>query len=233
LPYFYYGNYYYNSTLLILIPGILLMLFAQWRVKRAYSRYSQIRTSGGQTAAQVAQQLLRQAGIGDDVSIEFIHGSLTDHYDPREHVLRLSADGSPQSIAAIGVAAHEVGHAIQHAEGYLPLKIRSAIYPLVNISSWIAIPLLMIGFFLEMSGLVTAALILYASILVFQFVTLPLEFNASARAKALLLSQGILTSGELEGAASVLNAAAMTYIASTLITFLQFLRLLSMARSRR
>jgi uncharacterized protein len=230
LPYYFYSSYYFTPSILIIVPGIVLLVLAQWRVRSAYGRYSQIVAQNGQTAAQIAHRMLHSANL-DDVNVEFIHGSLTDHYDPSSHVLSLSVDGSPQSIAAICVAAHEVGHAIQQAEGYFPLRVRSAIFPIVNVSSMVAIPLLILGFFLEINGLVIAALVLYASILFFQLVTLPLEYNASARAKA-LLADGILTTEEMAGANSVLNAAAMTYLAATLLTFLNFLRFVAMFRRR-
>ncbi len=226
---YYYG--YYGSSMLLLIPGILLMLWAQWRVRRTYNKYSQIAARSGLTATQASERMLQKAGLYD-VGIEYVRGSLTDHYDPRTRVLSLSVGGSVQSIAAIGVAAHEVGHAIQHAEGYLPLRMRTAIFPVVNISSMIAIPLLILGYYLGVNGLVTAALILYASMLFFQLVTLPVEYNASARAKA-MLADGILTPEEHEAASSVLNAAALTYLSAALVTFLQFMRLVSLTRSRR
>ena len=222
--------YYYNSSMLILIPGLVLMLLAQWRVRREFNRFSQIASANGQSAQQVARRLLDDAGLSD-VSIEHIDGTLKDHYDPSTHVLRLSGQGTSTSIAAIGVAAHEVGHALQQANGYVPMKVRNAIYPVVNISSLLAIPLLMLGFILEINELVIAALLLYASILFFQVVTLPLEYNASARSKV-LLGRGYLSEDELYGVGRVLNAAAMTYLASTLVTFLQFIRLLAFARSR-
>ncbi len=222
--------YYYNSSMLILIPGLVLMLLAQWRVRREFNRFSQIASANGQSAQQVARRLLDDAGLSD-VSIEHIDGTLKDHYDPSTHVLRLSGQGTSTSIAAIGVAAHEVGHALQQANGYVPMKVRNAIYPVVNISSLLAIPLLMLGFILEINELVIAALLLYASILFFQVVTLPLEYNASARSKVLLV-RGYLSEDELYGVGRVLNAAAMTYLASTLVTFLQFIRLLAFARSR-
>ena len=226
---YYFG--YYNSSMLILVPGILLMLWAQWRVRRAYNRFSQIEAKNGLTATQAAQQMLQGAGL-HDVGIEYVRGSLTDQYDPRTRILSLSVGESVKSIAAIGVAAHEVGHAIQHAEGYWLLRMRTAIFPVVNISSMIAIPLLILGYYLGVSGLVTAALILYASMLFFQLITLPVEYDASARAKA-MLADGILTPEEQEAAGSVLNAAALTYLSAALVTFLQFLRLVSITRSRR
>lgn len=227
----YFPYFYTNSSMLILIPGILLMLWAQWRVRSVYAKYSQITARSGQTATQIAKGMLQKADL-EDVGIEYISGPLGDHYDPRSRILSLSTSGSSQSVAAIGVAAHEVGHAIQHAQGYWPLKLRTSIFPVVNISSMLAIPLLVLGYALDSSGLVTAALVLYASMLFFQFVTLPIEFNASSRAKA-MLADGVLSPDELEMAGSVLNAAALTYLASALVTFLQFARLLSLSRSRR
>jgi hypothetical protein len=207
------------------------MIYAQTRVQREYRRYSQVQTQSGRTAEQVARRMLDDAGLRN-VSIEFIPGSLNDSYDPRTHVLRLSNMGASRSIAAIGVAAHEVGHAIQQAQNYAPLRVRTAIYPIVSVSAWIAIPLLMIGFALELGGLVTAALILYASLLAFQLITLPVEYNASARARE-LLANGYLDEVEMAGATRVLNAAALTYLAAALMTMLQFVRLLSLGRSRR
>ena len=223
--------YYWDSTILILLPGILLVLFAQIRVQSTFKRYQRVQTQRGVTAEQTARQLLDDAGL-QDVPIERVAGSLSDHYDPRSRTLRLSeVVAASTSVASVGVAAHEVGHAIQHAREYTPLTVRNAIYPVVNIASSLAIPLLLLGFVLELSGLVTAALILYASVLVFQLITLPVEYNASSRAKA-LLADGYLTHEEVRGAGKVLSAAAMTYLASTLMALLQFLRLVAIARSR-
>ena len=228
LPYF-----YYDWSIIILLPGLLICLLAQARVKSTFAKYQKVAAQQGAQAQQVARRLLDEAGL-QAVPIEVIGGQLSDHYDPRARVLRLSADvARSTSVASIGVAAHEVGHAIQHARSYTPLTLRNAIYPVVSLSSHLAIPLLIFGFILELSGLVTAALVLYAMVVVFQLVTLPVEYNASARARTLLAQSGALSGEEVAQAGKVLNAAAMPYVAATLMALLQFLRLLLIFANRR
>lgn len=220
-------GYYYGfdlSYLVLVVPAILLGLWAQARVQSTYARYSQVRAIRGITADQVARRILDANGLRD-VSIQRIAGSLTDHYDPRERVVRLSETvyGSP-SIAAIGVAAHEVGHAVQHATGYAPLKLRTAIVSVTNIGSTLSMPLILIGILLNSSRLALVGVALFGLVAVFQLVTLPVEFNASARAIETIESQGLLEEDETGGAKKVLRAAAMTYVAALLMSALQLLR---------
>ena len=224
--------YYFDRTMVLVLIGMVVVGFAQWRVNHAYKKNQQIQTHRGETGSQIARRLLDQAGL-QSIPIEVVGGKMSDHYDPRKHVLRLSAEvAGKATVASVGIAAHEVGHAIQHANGYAPLTVRDAIVPVVNVASQLAIPLLFVGFLLERGGLVTAALILYASVVVFQLITLPVEFNASNRAKALIAQSGGYTEEEQRGVSAVLSAAAMTYLASTFMALLQFLRLFLLTRNR-
>ncbi|MFR4008343.1 MAG: zinc metallopeptidase [Christensenellales bacterium] len=224
--------YYFDRTMILVLIGMVVVGFAQWRVNHAYKKNQQIQTHRGETGSQIARRLLDQAGL-QSIPIEVVGGKMSDHYDPRKHVLRLSAEVAGRAtVASVGIAAHEVGHAIQHANGYAPLTVRDAIVPVVNVASQLAIPLLFVGFLLERGGLVTAALILYASVVVFQLITLPVEFNASNRAKALIAQSGGYTEEEQRGVSAVLSAAAMTYLASTFMALLQFLRLFLLTRNR-
>lgn len=228
-------GYYYGidlTYLIIVVPAILLGLWAQLRVKSTYARYSQVRASRSITADQVARLILDDNGLRD-VPIQRVSGSLTDHYDPGKRVVRLSDSvyGSP-SIAAIGVAAHEVGHAVQHAVGYSPMKLRSAIVAVTNIGSSLSMPLILIGLLLNSSKLAMAGVALFSLVAVFQLVTLPVEFNASRRALATLESRDILTPQELSGARSVLTAAALTYVAALIQSLAQLLRLVILVNGR-
>ncbi|MGI6160625.1 MAG: zinc metallopeptidase [Christensenellales bacterium] len=229
-----YLPYFIDSTWLLLIPGILLSLWAQSRINSAYKTYSQISAARGITAAETAKAILRDAGI-NDVSIERSPGAgLSDHYSPREKVLRLSSGVySSSSIAALGIAAHEAGHAIQHKNGYFPIKLRNALAPVVNIGSTLAIPLLILGIALEAFELMYIGIFAFAGVVIFQLITLPLEYNASSRAMAALESGGYLNSDELHGSRKVLNAAALTYLAAALTAMLQLLRFILLARGRR
>ena len=223
---------YFDRTMILVLIGMVVVGFAQWRVNHAYKKNQQIQTHRGETGSQIARRLLDQAGL-QSIPIEVVGGKMSDHYDPRKHVLRLSAEVAGRAtVASVGIAAHEVGDAIQHANGYAPLTVRDAIVPVVNVASQLAIPLLFVGFLLERGGLVTAALILYASVVVFQLITLPVEFNASNRAKALIAQSGGYTEEEQRGVSAVLSAAAMTYLASTFMALLQFLRLFLLTRNR-
>ena len=229
-------GYYYGIDLtyiVLVLPAILLGLWAQMRVKSTYARYSQVRASRGVTADQVARLILDMNGLRD-VPIQRIAGSLTDHYDPRDRVIRLSDSvyGSP-SIAAIGVAAHEVGHAVQHATGYAPMKLRSAIVSVTNIGSTLSMPLILVGLVLNSSGLAMAGVALFGLVAVFQLVTLPVEFNASHRALVTLESRDILSQQEMQGARSVLTAAALTYVAALVQSLAQLLRLLILVGGNR
>lgn len=224
--------YYFDRTMILVLIGMVVVGFAQWRVNHAYKKNQQIQTHRGETGSQIARRLLDQASL-QSIPIEVVGGKMSDHYDPRKHVLRLSAEVAGRAtVASVGIAAHEVGHAIQHANGYAPLTVRDAIVPVVNVASQLAIPLLFVGFLLERGGLVTAALILYASVVVFQLITLPVEFNASNRAKALIAQSSGYTEEEQRGVSAVLSAAAMTYLASTFMALLQFLRLFLLTRNR-
>jgi len=217
---------YYDPTMIILIPAILLSLYAQAKVQGAYGRYSQVRASVGLTGAAVARQLLRQANI-DDVEVEMVPGKLTDHYDPRTKKLRLSPQVyQSSSIAALGIAAHETGHAIQHDVGYFPLAFRNNLAPVAQIGSNLAFPLLIFGLIIGSLNLAKLGVYAFVAVVLFQLVTLPVEFNASRRAIALLEGGGYLTREEVGPAKSVLSAAALTYVAAALSAVLSLVRLL-------
>ena len=222
-----------DPTFLLLIPALLLAVFAQMKVKSSFAKYSQIYAARGVSADTVSRILLDNFGL-QKVKVERVPGSLTDHYDPRSKVLRLSDSVSGNSsIAAIGVAAHEVGHAIQDKEGYAPLRFRNALVPLANIGSTAAFPLFLIGLFMSMEPLLNIGIILFAGVVLFHVITLPVEFDASARALKLLGNTGTLTKQELGGAKRVLTAASLTYIAATVMALAQLLRLLILANGRR
>lgn len=218
----------FDPTFVILIPAIIFSLWAQFKVKGTYAKYSDIRAAKGITADKVSRVLLDQFGLSG-IAVEHISGELTDHYDPSAKVLRLSDSvyANP-SIAAIGVAAHEVGHAIQDKEGYAFLRLRNSIVPLVNIGSFLSMPLLLLGLVLGSLRLFDFGILLFGGVLLFHLVTLPVEFDASARALKLLSNTGILTRDEIGGAKSVLDAAALTYVAALVMTVLQIVRLLAL-----
>jgi len=207
-------------------PGLLLSLWASFRVKSAFNKYSKVRSMRGLTGAEAAQEMLRYAGISN-VRILRAHGILSDHYNPLNRTLNLSeAVYDSNSIAAVGVATHEAGHAIQHARNYAPLWVRSALVPTANIGSGIGYFVMLIGLWMASTNMVLLGAVLFSAVLLFQIVTLPVEFNASSRAKALVLEDGIITAEERKGMDAVLNAAALTYVAaaiSTLLTLLYFL----------
>ncbi len=208
---------------LILGPGLLLAFYAQWRVKSSFHRGSQIPTQRGWTGAQVAQAILDAEGIRD-VGIEPVQGYLSDHYDPREKMLRLSPDVyHGRSLAAAGVAAHEVGHAIQHAHAYAPLSIRNAIVPMAGFGSNIGMLLLFVGIGFGLQKLALLGCALFTMVVLFQLINLPVEFNASSRARQVLLANGLTTTDEDHEIARVLNAAAMTYVAATITAILQLI----------
>lgn len=218
---------FFDRTYFLIIIGLVISLMAQSFVKRQYSKYSQVRSQQGYTATEAARFILESAGISN-VRVERVPGDLTDHYDSRNKVLRLSdATADSTSVAAIGVAAHEVGHAIQDQTGYLPLRLRAGLVPVTNIGQAISIPMLFLGLFLGEGGLVLIqlGLLLFSLTFIFQLVTLPVEFNASGRALNILASGGILTSEEVPMAGKVLQAAALTYVAAAIMSFLQVLRL--------
>lgn len=218
---------FFDPTYLIfLAPGLVLSLWASWRVKSSFRKYSGIRSIRGMTGAQAAAELLRQGGVVD-VSIERSNGMLSDHYNPVTKKLALSDEVySSTSVAAIGIASHEAGHALQHAQHYGPLWLRSTLVPTANIGSNLGYIVMLGGLFLQSQGLVLVGALMFSAVLLFQVVTLPVEFNASNRAKALVLQQGIIHPNEIEGVNKVLNAAALTYVAavvSTLLTLVYFL----------
>ena len=228
-----FGWFYFDWTVLIVLPALVFTMWAQIKVNSTFDRYSKIYTSGRLTGAEAARRILDANGLYD-VKIERVHGSLTDHYDPKKNVIRLSETvHDVSSVAAVGVAAHETGHAIQHARGYFPIRVRMAIIPVTRIGSMLSMPLFIIGLLLASSPFILLGILLYSLITVFQLVTLPVEFNASRRAMQTLESQGILYKEELDGAYSVLSAAAMTYVAALATSLLTLLRLLVIANGRK
>ena len=220
---------FWDPTMMILIPAVLLSLYAQMKVSSTFNRYSQVPSHRGMTGADVARYILNQNGLYD-VPIERVSGQLSDHYDPRTRVVRLSTDvyGST-SLAALGVAAHEVGHAVQHDSGYLPLYIRNTVIPVTQFGSYAAIPMFMLGLFMGSPSLARVGILLFGAIVFFQLITLPVEFNASSRALATLGGEGFLDDTELKGTSKVLRAAALTYVAAALMAVLQLLRLVVIA----
>ncbi len=227
---------YFDPTYFLVLIGVVLSLIASGRVKSTFSKYANVRNSRGITGAEAAEQVLHRAGIYD-VRIERVGGNLTDHYDPRTKVLRLSDSVYGQtSVAAVGVAAHECGHAIQHAKGYGPLKLRSTLVPIANFGSKIAWPLIILGLFIsgESSALlINIGIIAFLAAVVFQLITLPVEFNASNRAIRMIADSGMMYGEEIQGAKKVLNAAALTYVASAATAILQLLRILILTGGRR
>lgn len=232
----YYPMFYFDRTYLLVLLGVIICMAASAKMRRTFHRYSQVRSHSGLTGREAAEQVLHRAGIYD-VRVERVAGNLTDHYDPRNKVLRLSdATYNSTSVAAIGVAAHECGHAIQHATGYAPLKIRGSLVPIVNLGSTLAWPLILIG--LLFTGQ-TSVLILNLGIfafslaVLFQLVTLPVEFDASNRAIRVLGSSGLMYPDEVQDTKKVLGAAALTYVAGAASSILQLLRILILTGNRR
>lgn len=222
-------DYYY---LILVVPALILSVIAQISVKGTYKKMSKIRNSRNITGAAAAARVLSYYGI-NNVRIEPINGELTDHYDPRTNVIRLSSKVfSGSSIAAVGIACHEAGHAAQHAQNYSPIKVRNAILPFANIGSSAGIWLAVIGYFLNFGILVDIGIILFAAVVLFQLVTLPIEFNASARAMKVIDETGMLSSEEQKGTRKVLTAAAMTYVAALIVSIMSLLRLILRFRSR-
>lgn len=227
----YYG-YYMDPTYILVLIGAILCMWASFRVNSTFKKYNKVRSRSNLTGAQAAAELLKRQGIYD-VQIEHVRGSLTDHYDPKAKVLRLSDDTySSTSVAAIGVAAHECGHAIQHNEEYMPLKIRSAIVPLANFGCRFGIPIIILGLFFG-QFFVEIGIWVFALSVLFQIVTLPVEFNASSRAVTLLSDYGILVGEENGQCKKVLKAAALTYVAAAASSILQLLRLILLFGNRR
>ena len=236
MPGRYYGYYYYDPTYMLIVISALISLFAQFLVNSRFSKYSRVRSRSGMTGAQAAERILQSQGIYD-VAIQRVSGKLTDHYDPRNKTLNLSdAVYASTSVAAVGVAAHECGHAIQHARHYVPLTIRGALVPVANFGSGISWPLIIMGLFIrgEMSTLfINLGILMFSLAVLFQIITLPVEFNASGRALKILKNSGMLYESEVREARSVLTAAALTYVASAASALLQLLRILILTGGRR
>jgi len=227
--------FFYNPTyLLFMAPAFILMMLTSWYVKHAYNKWSRVGSGSRLTGVQAAQRLISSGGLYG-VKIEGVGGNLSDHYDPRTKTLRLSQGvANSPSVAAVAVAAHELGHAMQDAEDYLPLRFRAALVPAVNIGSWLGWILIMIGLFLNMTNLAWMGVLVFSGGAIFALATLPVELNASARAKQLLADAGIIQSEqERRGVNAVLNAAALTYVASLVTAILQLLYFASMIAGRR
>lgn len=223
---------FWDPTYILVLIGVAICAIASFNVKNTFNKYSRYRSSRGVTAQDVAAKILHNAGIYD-VRIELISGNLTDHYSPKEKVLRLSESVyNSTSIAAIGVAAHECGHAIQHQVAYFPLKLRALSVPIANIGSIFYWPLIVIGLILGATGLAKIGVLLFSFVVAFQLITLPVEFNASKRALSILSETGALAGEELTGAKKVLNSAALTYVAALFSSILQLLRLILLTQRR-
>lgn len=230
------GYYYWDPTYILVVIGAVICMIASARVKGTFNKYSQLRSMSGMNGAQVAQRVLQAAGIYD-VQVRHVSGSLTDHYDSRTKTVNLSDPVyNATSVAALGVAAHECGHAIQHAKSYAPLSIRSALVPIANFGSMLAWPVILIGllFNTRSSGLIIdIGILLFSAAVLFQLVTLPVEFDASRRALVMLRTQGILADDELKYTRRVLKSAALTYVASAAAAILQLLRIILITNGRR
>ena len=234
----FFGFFYWDWTLLILLPAMIFALIAQFSVKSTFERYDKVATARRMSGAEAARRILDRNGLYD-VKVERVRGHLTDHYDPKANVIRLSeATHDSVSVAALGVAAHEAGHAVQHATGYFPIKVRSAIIPVTKIGSSLAMPIFIIGllltnfYYVDMatgSAIMVAGILLFSLTALFQLVTLPTEFNASSRALKTLEESGILYEEEITGARKVLSAAAMTYVAALASSLASLLRLIVIA----
>lgn len=229
MPYLFYDYYY----LILVIPAMIIALVAQIKVKSTYNKFAKVDNSRSVTGAYAAQAVLTHYGIRD-VRIEQVSGKLSDHYDPKAKVIRLSSEVySGSSIAAVGIACHEAGHAAQHAENYAPIKFRNTLVPVCNIGSTLGVPLALLGYFLGFEPLITIGLALYALITVFHLATLPVEFNASRRAIKVIDETNLLYDDEMNGAKKVLKAAAMTYVASLIVSLANLLRLVLRFNNRR
>ena len=230
------GYYYWDPTYILVVIGAVICMIASARVKGTFNKYSQLRSMSGMNGAQVAQRVLQAAGIYD-VQVRHVSGSLTDHYDPRTKTVNLSDPVyNATSVAALGVAAHECGHAIQHAKSYAPLSIRSALVPIANFGSMLAWPVILIGllFNTRSSGLIIdIGILLFSAAVLFQLVTLPVEFDVLRRALVMLRTQGILADDELKYTRRVLKSAALTYVASAAAAILQLLRIILITNGRR
>ena len=227
-----FGWFYFDWTVLIVLPALILSVWAQIKVNSTFNKYAKLYIRRGMTGADAARKILDDHGL-HHIKVEHIRGKLTDHYDPRANVIRLSdAVYGSVSAAAIGVAAHEAGHAVQHAKGYFPIRVRAAVIPATRFGSMLAIPIFFIGLLLASPALLLAGIALYSLVAFFQLVTLPVEFNASSRAIRVLRSSGMLSEEELSAAKKVLTAAALTYVAALLTSLLTLLRLVVLAGGR-
>lgn len=225
--------FWWDPTYILLLPALILSIYASMKVRSTFAYYSEIPNSRRLTGREAAEIILRSIGL-DNVRIEPIPGTLTDHYDPTTKVLRLSEPVySEPSVAALGVAAHEIGHAIQHATGYYALALRSSLVPVANIGTNLAFPLFFLGFIFGSSSLMNIGILAFSLAVLFYLITLPVELNASKRAQEVLLSLGLVTQKEAEGVKKVLNAAALTYLAAALTALLNLLRLILLANMRR
>ena len=234
----FFGFFYFDWTIIILIPAMIFAIVAQIQVKTTFDKYDKVPTSRRMSGAEAARRILDRNGLYN-VKVERVRGHLTDHYDPKANVIRLSeATHDSVSVAALGVAAHEAGHAVQHAVGYFPIKVRAAIIPVTKVGSWLAMPIFLIGILLsyaqyvapEVGGAIMGAgILLFSLTAFFQLVTLPTEFNASSRALKTLEESGILYKEEINGARKVLSAAAMTYVAALASSLASLLRLIVIA----
>lgn len=230
MGYYYLSNYYY---IILVLPMVIFSMIASAKVNSAFKKYSAVRSRRGLTGAQAAFEILRFYGI-TNVQIQRVAGNLTDHYDPKANVIRLSDKVyDSASVAAIGVACHEAGHAAQHAENYVPIKIRNSIFPIASVGSKAGIPLAILGLIFNFQPLAVAGVVFFSAAVLFQLATLPVEFNASSRAVKVIGETGLLDSEEKAGAKKVLTAAAMTYIASLAVSIANLLRLLLMINRRR
>jgi len=229
--FFYGASPIFWTSMILLIPAIILGIYAQFKVKSTYKKFSEGHVASGVTGAQASRRLLDQAGLSD-VAVEEIPGQLTDHYDPKARVLRLSEGVSRgDSVAAVGVAAHETGHAIQHANSYVPMQIRSAVVPAASFGSNFGPMIFFMGLiFSSFRPLMTIGIVIFTAAVIFQIVTLPVEFDASSRAMKLLQSNGLVIGNEAEGARKVLSAAALTYVAAALMSILMLVRMVLISR---
>ena len=234
----FWGGFYLDPYgIIFLLPALILSLYAQYKVQSTFSKYVRVPAKSGMTGAQVARRILDDAGLYD-VPVELTPGHLTDHYDPRARVMRLSREvyyGT--SVASLGVAAHETGHALQHKENYIPLNVRAQLFPIASIGSQMALPLFFLGLFFGAPGisdtLMNLGIWLFAAAVAFQVVTLPVEFNASSRAVKMLVSHGYIDRDEVPRTRAVLNAAALTYVAAAAVAALQLVRLIMLRNARR
>jgi Zn-dependent membrane protease YugP len=226
---------FFDPTMLLLIPALIFAMWAQWKVQHTYQKYSQVRAANGMTGRAMAQAIMTRNGVAD-VAIEETEGVLSDHYDPRVKKVRLSPHNYREaSVASIAVAAHEIGHVLQHAQGYVPLQLRSAIAPVAGFGSMLAFPLFFIGFIFNnpaMTWLMDLGILFFTGAVLFHVVTLPVEFDASKRALAQLTETGAIAPQEVRGAKAVLDAAALTYVAAAAMSALQLVRMLLLRNSR-